>query len=216
MIKQFINRTDELQLLNSAYASDRAEFIVVYGRRRIGKTELIREFIKDKQAIYYLADEREDSQNLSEFRNIVADELNNELLKSSNVGWVDVLKEVSKTKTRLIVAIDEFPFLINSNKAITSLFQKAWDLYLENSNIMLILCGSSISMMEQHVIGVKSPLYGRRTGQIKLNSIEFKYINKFLSSKFSTEELVKIYAITDGIPYYLKEANFRVKKIKDI
>ena len=215
VFKQFINREKELQHLNSAYSSDRSEFIVVFGRRRIGKTELLRKFIKDKRAVYFLADERGDAANLSEFRTLVADGLNNKILGQSTLDWLDTLKEVAKTEKRLVIVIDEYPFLINNNKAIPSIFQKAWDLYLKDSNVMLVLCGSSISMMERHVLGSKSPLYGRRTGQIKVEPLMFKHTGAFFP-EFKVEELVKIYAITDGIPYYLKEARHRINKISQL
>ncbi|MCD4810829.1 MAG: ATP-binding protein [Methanosarcinales archaeon] len=215
MFKVFVNRNDELNFLDSAYRSDRSEFIVIYGRRRIGKTELLREFIKDKNAVYFLADERSDQDNLSDFRTLVAGGIDSELLSASNLDWGDTLKEVSKNEKRLIIVIDEYPYLISGNKSIPSIFQKAWDLYLNDSNVMLILCGSSISMMEQYVLGSKSPLYGRRSGQIRVEPLKFKHTASFFP-ELMAEDLVKIYGITDGIPYYLKEARYRIKKISDL
>jgi len=215
VFKVFVNRNDELNFLDSAYRSDRSEFIVIYGRRRIGKTELLREFIKDKNAVYFLADERSDQDNLSDFRTLVGRGIGNEILSASNLDWGDTLKEVSKNEKRLIIVIDEYPYLISGNKSIPSIFQKAWDLYLNDSNVMLILCGSSISMMEQYVLGSKSPLYGRRSGQIRVEPLKFKHTASFFP-ELMAEDLVKIYGITDGIPYYLKEARYRIKKISDL
>jgi uncharacterized protein len=215
VFKVFVNRNDELNFLDSAYRSDRSEFIVIYGRRRIGKTELLREFIKDKNAVYFLADERSDQDNLSDFRTLVGRGIDNEILSASNLDWGDTLKEVSKNEKRLIIVIDEYPYLISGNKSIPSIFQKAWDLYLNDSNVMLILCGSSISMMEQYVLGSKSPLYGRRSGQIRVEPLKFKHTASFFP-ELMAEDLVKIYGITDGIPYYLKEARYRIKKISDL
>jgi len=215
VFKVFVNRNDELNFLDSAYRSDRSEFIVIYGRRRIGKTELLREFIKDKNAVYFLADERSDQDNLSDFRTLVAGGIDSELLSASDLDWGDTLKEVSKNEKRLIIVIDEYPYLISGNKSIPSIFQKAWDLYLNDSNVMLILCGSSISMMEQYVLGSKSPLYGRRSGQIRVEPLKFKHTASFFP-ELMAEDLVKIYGITDGIPYYLKEARYRIKKISDL
>ena len=97
MFNQFINRKKELQHLNFAYNSDRSEFIVVFGRRRIGKTELLRQFIKEKHAMYFLADERGDAANLSEFRTLVAEKLGNELFRQSILDWPDTLKEAART-----------------------------------------------------------------------------------------------------------------------
>jgi len=215
VFKVFVNRNDEFNYLDSAYRSGRSEFIVIYGRRRIGKTELLREFIKDKNAVYFLADERSDQDNLSDFRTLVGRGIGNEILSASNLDWGDTLKEVSKNEKRLIIVIDEYPYLISGNKSIPSIFQKAWDLYLNDSNVMLILCGSSISMMEQHVLGSKSPLYGRRSGQIRVEPLKFKHTASFFP-ELMTEDLVKIYGITDGIPYYLNEARYRIKKISDL
>jgi hypothetical protein len=138
VFKQFINREKELDYLNSAYESDRSEFIVIYGRRRIGKTELLKKFADKKNAIYFLADERGDHENLSEFKALVADGLDNDLIRSSDLDWINLFKEVSKTEKRLIIIIDEYPYLINSNKAIPSIFQKVWDLYLNDSNIVMM------------------------------------------------------------------------------
>lgn len=215
VFKVFVNRNDELNFLDSAYHSERSEFIVIYGRRRIGKTELLREFIKDKNAVYFLADERSDQDNLSDFRTLVGGGLDNDLLSASDLDWGDTLKEVSKNEKRLVIVIDEYPYLISGNKSIPSIFQKAWDLYLSDSNVMLILCGSSISMMEQHVLGSKSPLYGRRSGQIRVEPLKFKHTASFFP-ELMAEDLVKIYGITDGIPYYLKEARYRIKKISEL
>lgn len=214
VVKQFINRTGEIDYLNSVYQSTQSDFIVIYGRRRVGKTEMLREFTRGKNAVYFLADERSDADNLSEFRGLVAEGLGNELLAASSFDWVDTLKEASKTTQRLVIVIDEYPYLISNNKSIPSLFQKAWDLYLSDSNVMLVLCGSSISMMERHVLGSKSPLYGRRTGQIRVVPLKFKHTASFFP-EFSTEDLVKIYAVTDGIPYYLRESRRRVGGMDD-
>ncbi len=206
MIQQFINRRDELAFLEKKYSSKKPELIVLYGRRRIGKTELVLKFSEKKQFIYFLADKRPDKENLNELKEKIGEFFKDELFKKASFkDWVDLLSEFAKkANRRIILIIDEFPYLIEGNKAIPSLFQKAWDNHLSKKKIMLILLGSSISMMETEVLSYKSPLYGRRTGQWKVTPINVKYLRSFLP-KYKTEDLIKVYSITDMIPLYLNK-----------
>src|SRR3989338_3829008 len=161
--QKFIGRKKELAFLEQLYQEQKAQLVIFYGRRRVGKTELIRQFIKDKPHIFYLADERDDVSNLTELKKIMARYLGNPLLEKANIlEWVELFEAFSKeNKEKVIIVVDEFPYLIKSNSAIPSLFQKSWDLYLAKKNIMLILLGSSVRMMETQVLGSASPLYGR-------------------------------------------------------
>ena len=142
----FINREKELASLESAYTSKDAQFIIVYGKRRVGKTELIKQFIKGKPHVYLLADHRPDHEQISEFARTLGEHFHQEYLRLDN--WIDLFKYLAeKARDRFILVIDEFPHLVESNKAIASLFQKGWDEHLQQSRIFLILCGSSIGMM---------------------------------------------------------------------
>ena len=206
MFQQFVNRTEELKFLEKMYKEKKANLIILYGRRRIGKTELIKQFIKNKKSVYFLADSRTDYFNIKELQKEMGDYLDNDLFKKAKIeDWFELFKEFVKLKNEnVIICIDEFPYLIDSNKAIPSIFQKIWDLILSKTNIFLILCGSSISMMEKHTLNYKAPLYGRRTGQWNLQPLKFKHLSSFLSS-YSKEDLVKVYSLTDGIPLYILE-----------
>jgi uncharacterized protein len=208
MFKQFVDRKKELQWFEKNYQKKEDSFLVLYGRRRVGKTELIKQFIKDKPHIYFLAGTKTDKENISDLQKIMADFLKDDLFQKIKFdGWEELFKGfIKKIQKRIIIAIDEFPFLIEGNKAIPSIFQKIYDEIL-NDKIMLILCGSSIAMMERHLLGHKSPLYGRRTGQWKLEPFKFKDL-KLVSKESSFEDRVKYFSFLDGIPQYLNKMDF--------
>lgn len=199
---KFIDRVRELEFLNNAYRENKSHFIVIYGKRRVGKTELVKQFFKDLPHIYFLADkapEKEQLRMLSEKAGLL---LKDEFLISRGFGnWYEFFKYI-KGKGRIIVVVDEFPFLIETNKAIPSIFQKGWDEDLRDSEIFLILLGSSIGMMETDVLGYKSPLFGRRTGQVLIEPLGFQDARKFFPDK-SNEEFTYIYSILGGTPAYL-------------
>ena len=220
-MKRFINRDWELELLNEQYSSSGASFVVLYGRRRVGKTTLIREFVKDKPAMYFLATEESDEENRKAFARNIAEFTQNK--RDGNViyeNWQDAISVFTdfECKEKKIIIIDELPYLVRANPAIPSILQKIWDNNLQHENIMLILCGSLIHMMEKHTLNYGSPLYGRRTGQIKLKQIEFKYYSDFISS-LSYRDLIEYYSVTGGIPRYIElfEGNGNLmSKIKQI
>ena len=206
MFKQFLDRDQELEWFEKNYQKKENSFLILYGRRRIGKTELIKQFIKDKPHIYFLSGTKTEKDNILELQQIMADFLKDDIFnKIQFTGWEELFKEfVKKTKRPTIIAIDEFPFLIEANKAIPSIFQKIWDEILKDKKIMLIICGSSIGMMETQVLGYKSPLYGRRTGQWKLKPFLFKDL-ELIFKNTSFENRLKYFSILDGIPYYLNK-----------
>ena len=205
-MSKFINRDKEMDFLKKEYSRDTSSLIVVYGRRRIGKTALISEFGKDKNMLYFLASEESEKQNREQFKDQVAVFTNNELLKNASVNsWDLVFKafvEFNTSEKKLIV-IDEFQYLGKANSAFPSIFQRIWDTILKNENMMVILCGSLISMMEAQTLSYNSPLYGRRTGQIKLKQIPFRYYNEFFPHK-NKKELIEYYAVTGGVPKYIE------------
>lgn len=215
----FINRTQELNFLEKEYESDRASFVVIYGRRRIGKTTLIKEFILDKPAVYFLATQEAISQNLEVFTRLIADFTDNSLLKNSKGhSWDTVIKEFVKFKkeTKIILVIDEFQYLEMSQKGFASVFQRIWDEILQNQNVMIILCGSYISMMKSQTLYYSSPLYGRRTGQINLGQIDFYHYHQFFPQKH--RNLIDYYSVTGGVPRYIdafKDEKDLMQGIKD-
>jgi len=202
MITEFVDREKELKILNDTYKKLVFSFYPIYGRRRVGKTELIKQFIKDKPHIYFLATEGTEKENISNFKNAAKNFIDLSLIKDDFEEIFTYITQNTKKKT--IIVIDEFPFLVKSNKAISSIFQYIIDLHLSKSNnIFLIFCGSSVGMMFKEVLGYKAPLYGRRTGQIELTPLKFKDAIKLLNKP--VEECVKIYGICGGVPFYLKE-----------
>ena len=205
MFQQFIDRTDELRILENRYESNRPEFVIIYGRRRVGKTELVLNFIKNKPNVYFLAEERQDAENLREMQEMMGEFIGDDEFKLIRFdNWVDLFKGfLKRAEKRSVIIIDEFPYLIKKNPAIPSEFQKIWDLYLSKSNMVLILIGSSISMMEG-LLGRKSPLYGRRTGQLEIKPIGIFDVKEFLP-KYSIEDHINVYSCVDGIPLYLKQ-----------
>ena len=205
-MQEFINRTKELESLEKQYNSNQSSLVVVYGRRRVGKTALITKFLENhKNSLYFLATEEPETQNLNYFKIQVAEFTGNELLKSAAVDWYTVFKTLVeyKTETKKIIVLDEFQYIGKSNAAFPSIMQKVWDTLLKNANIMLILCGSLVSLMKSQTLDYSSPLYGRRTGQIKLKQIPFSYYHDFFKGR-SNNDLLPFYAVTGGVPKYIE------------
>ena len=201
----FIGREKELRTLNDNYARN-SSFVVIYGRRRVGKTTLITEFIKNKPALYFLATEEVESQNLRRFTDSLADFTGQTHLKSAvYTDWLVLLRLFAdhNPNEKKILIIDEFQYLVQTNAAFPSILQKAWDELLQNHNIMIILCGSYIRMMTTHTLSRSSPLYGRRTAQILLKPLRFTELAGHYTTKTFTE-LVELYALTSGVPKYLE------------
>ncbi|MBP3476588.1 MAG: ATP-binding protein [Lachnospiraceae bacterium] len=207
-MKKFINRQEELGFLEKEYKRDGSSLVILYGRRRVGKTALTNKFIENKKAIYFLATEENETQNRIAFKNVVAEQMGNELLMNANVDSWDMIFKVwidadAASDGKKLMIIDEFQYLGKANRAFPSVFQRIWDTILKDRNVMVILCGSLISMMESQTLAYSSPLYGRRTGQIKLKQIAFRHYHEFFPDK-SEKELIEYYAITGGVPKYIE------------
>ena len=156
----FVNRTQELKTLNREYQRSYASFTVIYGRRRVGKTTLIKEFIKEKLRVYYYATEMNLALQLQAFTKDIMELLGLSPIKFEN--FEDALIFLAKQigDQRLVLVIDEYQNLVKIDKSFSSMLQKVWDMYLKESNIHLILCGSTISMMHSEVLNYSAPLYG--------------------------------------------------------
>lgn len=205
-MRKFVDRINEMKTLQEEYTSPNSNFVVIYGRRRVGKTELISEFLRNhSNGLYFLATEESEQQNKKAFRDMVADFTENELLKGADVDWVSIFEQIVKfkPKEKKIIVIDEFQYISMSNTAFPSIIQKAWDTVMKDNNMMFIICGSYISLMKSQTLDYGSPLYGRRTAQIKLKQIEFKHYHEFYEGKVS-EELIPFYAVTGGVPKYVE------------
>jgi AAA+ ATPase superfamily predicted ATPase len=201
---KFINRQRELKALNDRWAENKAHLFIFYGKRRVGKTELIKQFIKGKPSIYFLADRRSPIGQLKSLGRVVGEYFSDEILiKNGFSDWLEVFAYLKKkAKDKFIIAIDEYPYLAEAYSPTSSLFQKGWDEYLKDTNIFLILSGSSIAMMESETLIYSSPLFGRRTGQLLIKPLNFNQSWQFFPEK-SFEDFLSIYTIAGGMPAYL-------------
>ena len=205
MVK-FVDREMEMDTLQGEYERSGSALVVMYGRRRVGKTTLISEFIKDKKALFFLASEESEAQNRTAFKDKAADFTGNALLKDADIkSWDTIFKAIADTKfeTKPVIVIDEFQYIGKANPAFPSVFQRIWEEILKTTSVMVILCGSLISMMESQTLAYDSPLYGRRTAQIKLKQIPFSYYHEFFPNK-SRCELIEMYSVTGGVPKYIE------------
>lgn len=205
---QFIDRDSELATLQKEYERAGSSFVVIYGRRRVGKTALINQFCQDKKALLFLATEENERENRETFKNNVAEFCNDELLMASRIEkWepvFDVLVKYSReNKEKVIVVMDEFQYLGKANKAFPSIMMGIWDRKLKDSNIMLIVCGSLINMMTSQVLNYDSPLYGRRTAQMHIGQIPFSFYHEFYP-ELSEDDCILRYAVTGGVPKYIE------------
>lgn len=201
----FVGRHQELEQLNQAYQENNFQFTVIYGRRRIGKTSLINEFLKDKKAIYYVALEENAEDNLKRFSDAIS------IFKNTDQGgkekfadFEECFKEITRLaqKQRVILVIDEFPYLAKAYPTISSMLQSYIDHEFKETNLFLILCGSSMSFMERQVLGYQSPLYGRRTLALKLEPFKLSEAHEMLP-KLSKEGAFIINTVCGGVPQYL-------------
>ena len=201
---KFIGRKREMEKLESEYSRD-SSFVVIYGRRRVGKTTLIKEFLKNKTAFYFLATEEIESQSMKRLAGVVARTTKNRLLQNATfTDWLDLFQVIAdyEPEKKKVLVIDEFPYLVKTNSAFPSILQNAWDEILKDNNLMLILSGSLIGMMQKHALSYDSPLYGRRTSQMRLAPLSFTDIYAVQSLSFT--ESVEQYAVTGGVPKYLE------------
>ncbi len=201
----FVGRHQELEQLNQAYQENNFQVTVIYGRRRIGKTSLINEFLKDKKAIYYVALEENAEDNLKRFSDAIS------IFKNTDQGgkekfadFEECFKEITRLaqKQRVILVIDEFPYLAKAYPTISSMLQSYIDHEFKETNLFLILCGSSMSFMERQVLGYQSPLYGRRTLALKLEPFKLSEAHEMLP-KLSKEGAFIINTVCGGVPQYL-------------
>lgn len=200
----FIGRERELNTLDNLYKSNKFEFVVIYGRRRVGKTALINKFIGDKKAIYFMGVESNAKQNLENLSKSIMELTSKIEMEASFPTFQAAIEYVFKLaeKERIILAIDEYPYVARSSKSLASTLQLLIDKYKDTSKLMLILCGSSMSYMEDYVLAYKAPLYGRRTAQIKLLPFDFEETCVYFKN-LSDKDKALIYGIAGGTPQYL-------------
>ncbi len=207
----FIGREKELNKLNTLYHTKGFQFPVIYGRRRVGKTALINEFIKDKEAIFFTGIESNTRQNLENFSRSILSATDTALENSIFPSFQSALEYVFTLaeEKRIILVIDEYPYIAKASKSFASTLQSLIDKNKDNSNLFLILCGSSMSFMENHVLAYKAPLYGRRTAQFKILPFDFWESRNYFN-KFSDIDMAIIYGIVGGTPQYLLQMDDRL------
>lgn len=204
----FIGREKELGNLNRLYASDQFEFAVIYGRRRVGKTAIINEFTKGKPSICFTGVETNEKQNLENFSKCILEYVTKKPANTSFDSFQTALEFVFDLaeEERIILAIDEYPYVARASKSLASTLQLLIDKYKDTSKLFLILCGSSMSYMEDQVLAYKAPLYGRRTAQFKVQPFEFQEACKYFT-QLSAEDKALAYGIVGGTPQYLLQLN---------
>lgn len=204
-MSDFVNRKRELALLADAWESEKSELVVVYGRRRVGKTELLRHFARDLDCLFFSADLSTESDQLRQFSERIYRHTGDPALAGEKFSRWDNLLEYLVARAReqrLLVILDEFPYLCASNKALPSILQRIWDDGFEGCQLKLVLCGSTLSFMEKEVLGHKSPLYGRRTAQIHVDPLGFADQRHFFPES-SLEERIGLFGTVGGVPAYM-------------
>ena len=213
----FIGRENELNALERLYRSDKFEFAVIYGRRRVGKTALINYFIDGKKAIYFMGVESNEKQNLENLSKSIIEFSSGIQAETYFSSYQAALEYVFKLaeKERIIQAIDAYPYVARASKSLVSTLQMLIDKYKDESKLILILCGSSMSYMEDQVLAYKSPLYGRRTAQMKITPFSFEECCTYLSD-LSDEDKALVYGIAGGTPQYLLQMSDKLSVEENI
>ncbi|WP_265110655.1 ATP-binding protein [Halosolutus halophilus] len=199
-MERFVNREDELSRLRGCYRSDAAEMVVIFGRRRLGKTQLVQHSLSDRDdAVVYQATETTSQIQLDEFVTVAADTFPG--ITEIKQNWEALLGYLGEQDG--IVVLDEFPYLIDADESLPSVIQRLWDQRLRSTSGTFVLVGSSISMMEEATLLGNSPLYGRFTEKLDLRPLNFSAAQEFLPDGYSPEERIFMWGIFGGVPYYL-------------
>jgi len=207
----FIGRKNELLQLNRLYNSGKFEFTVIYGRRRVGKTAIINEFVKDKNAICFTGVETNAKQNLENLSECILEfstGMKTDTAFSNFQSALEYVFKLSENK-RIVLCLDEYPYVARASRSLASTLQMLIDKYKDSSKLFLILCGSSMSYMEDHVLAYKAPLYGRRTAQFKILPFEFCEACEYFNG-MSPEDKALAYGLVGGTPQYLLQINNKI------
>jgi AAA+ ATPase superfamily predicted ATPase len=207
---KFIGREQELSFLEERYAAPGGQLLVMYGRRRVGKTETLRKFCKDKPHVFYSCRESSDGEQLKAYSARV--------LKAGIPAaryiqvfgdWEAAFRSITELpggSAKQLLVIDEFPYMCKGNNSIPSILQNLWDETLKNENVMLVLCGSAMSFIEKELLAEKSPLYGRATGIYKMKPLPYPDAMRFFGKAGDVDKVFS-YAAVGGIPHYLGQMN---------
>lgn len=212
----FINRSEELDALQRLWESDSAQFFILYGRRRVGKTELLQQFCRDKRSAYFIAAQVREADHLRSFTDVLRETNPDPLLDALEFnGWEPIFAYLAQLaqSQRLLVVLDEFQYLCDATPALPSLLQRFWDLHGSRTRLFFILCGSHVSFMEREVLAERSPLYGRRTGQQRLLPLSFRDSVRFFPA-YKPRDQALAFGLLGGIPAYLNRFDPR-RSIRD-
>ncbi len=204
----FIGREAELKFLQDKYDEKKGQLVVIYGRRRVGKTETLREFCRKKPHVFFSCTQSTDKVQLAKFsKQILREDIPAKKYISEFPSWEEAFRAILELpygdKKKLIV-IDEFPYMCKGNKSIPSILQNLWDTELKSCNVMIILCGSAMSFMEKELLAEKNPLYGRATGIYQMREMGFYDAVRFFPN-YSEKDKVLTYAVLGGVPHYLNQ-----------
>jgi len=208
VISEFINRHEELSLLEDEWNKPGGRLVILYGRRRIGKTRLLTEFISGKKGIYFIAEDTSSRIQINALKEKIAEFTDDSLLRTLEIKeWDQLFGYLAKNspQERFYLMIDEFSYLVKNDKRILSVLQKYWDSDFASSKMCLLLSGSMLGLMSEMVLSYASPLYGRRSRDILLEGLAFKNAKEFLNMPF--EDCLELYMITGGVPEYLIKAS---------
>ncbi|MDD5998787.1 MAG: ATP-binding protein [Lachnospiraceae bacterium] len=206
----FVGREAELKFLNDKYETMGGQLVVLYGRRRVGKTETLREFCKGKPHVFFSCTQTTDRSQLQKFsKQILKENIPAGNYITEFADWekaICAIRDLPYGDKKRLLIIDEFPYMCKGNKSIPSILQNLWDAELRNDNVMIVLCGSAMSFIEKELLAEKNPLYGRATGIYKMKEMGFYDAIKFFPN-YSEKDKIIAYSILGGIPHYLKQWN---------
>ena len=215
----FIGRETELKFLNDKYNTENGQLVVLYGRRRVGKTETLREFCKGKPHVFYSCTQSTDKVQLSKFsKHILKEDIPAKQYISEFADWESAFRSVLDLPfgdNKKLLIIDEFPYMCKGNKSIPSVLQNLWDAELKDKNVMIILCGSAMSFIEKELLAEKNPLYGRATGIYKMTEMGFYDAVKFFP-EYTDKDKILVYSILGGIPHYLRQFSPKLSVAQNI
>jgi len=206
-MNKFIGRHSEIKQLNTIYQNSGGQLVILYGRRRLGKTTLLREFCQNKNHCYYMADKAGEKSQKRSLTLALSTALQEPLLQAAEYPeWYDIFAAFDRFRPqdkKTILILDEYQYLCQTQPAFSSFLQKWWDEHWKNENILLILCGSITSMMYKETMAQSAPLYGRASAQILLKPLPYQHLKDFLPTH-TEEELIKFYSLGGGVPRYLE------------
>lgn len=214
----FFGREEERTFLEEKYDSEGGQLLIVYGRRRVGKTETLRKFCEGKEHVFFSCTESPDGQQLAAFsERILQKGVPASRYIARFLDWQQAFESIVDLpgNGKKLVVIDEFPYMVRNNESIPSILQNLWDAKLKDENVMIILCGSAMAFMEKEILAEKNPLYGRATGILKMREMDVYDASKFMPN-YSPLEKITAYAVLGGIPHYLKQFDDRLSVAENI